>query len=247
MNNIKGDMVGDIESIFFGDLKQTPQSSPQTTSVDTIKEQVKTISEEVSKTQNKTNSEGRTVIQITNDPVNLDDIEEFVLTELEEKRFNTFNPRDKYFIDIETGEEVKIVEKTTLYNGTFLYTVKHIDEDKLVTYPRKMFVGNFKRFVPKDYYIREAERSIEDTIDKETILIKHLLEKPDNLQETEDGVYLELLLEEPIPILNGIHVPDKIEIPVKRMFDMDYKILMLEKVICLDDKIASLLFVDYWF
>ena len=44
-------------------------------------------------------------------------------------------------------------------------------------------------------------------------------------------------------ILGCIPVPDKVQIPVKRMFDMNYKLLMLEYVICLDNKIAALLFI----
>ena len=55
------------------------------------------------------------------------------------------------------------------------------------------------------------------------------------------------MFDTPLEIIGGMKVPDKVQIPVKRMFDMDYKILMLENVICLDNKIAALLFTDIWF
>ncbi len=77
--------------------------------------------------------------------------------------------------------------------------------------------------------------------------IMEMIKNNRSLAETSDGKYIELLLETPIDIIGEMVVPDKIQIPVKRMFDLEYKILMLENVICLDNKIASLLFQDIWF
>jgi hypothetical protein len=55
-----------------------------------------------------------------------------------------------------------------------------------------------------------------------------------------------MILPEPIPLV-GILVPNNTKIPVKRLFDLQYKILMLEYVICVDNKIAGLIFDDIWF
>ncbi|RLC46353.1 MAG: hypothetical protein DRH57_06200, partial [Candidatus Cloacimonadota bacterium] len=134
---------------------------------------------------------------------------------------------------------------TKLYNGTYLYTVT-TDTGENITYPRGMFIGPSKKFVPADFYIREAERLIEDTIDKHTAQIKEYVSTSGSMVETSDTKYLEMVLQEPIPLV-GIIVPNNIKIPVKRLFDMQYKILMLEFVICIDNKIAGLIFDDIWF
>jgi hypothetical protein len=77
--------------------------------------------------------------------------------------------------------------------------------------------------------------------------ILNLVQDPNMLNETSDGKYLEIFLDEPLEIIGGMLVPDRVQIPVKRMFDLEYKLMILENVICLDNKIASLLFIDIWF
>ena len=74
-----------------------------------------------------------------------------------------------------------------------------------------------------------------------------MVQDPSLLGETSDGKYLEIVLDEPMEIVGGMMVPDRVQIPVKRMFDLEYKLMMLENVICLDNKIAGLLFIDIWF
>lgn len=248
-SNATGEAVGDIKDVFFkkdGKPIVQEQVSPSKDKVNLhdLSEDIKKEAQEIKKSQ--TNSQGATIINISKDIIGTEEDKQVVLTEIEEKRFNTSSVRNKEFIQIDTGENVSIVEKTEMYNGTFLYTVKH-ENGKMITYPRGMFIGPSKKFVPKDYYIREAERSLEDTIDNSFNKILETIRNQELLVETPDFKYLELLLDEPLPILGGIIVPDKIQIPVKRMFDLDYKLMMLENVICLDNKIASLLFIDIWF
>lgn len=244
-----GEAFGDINDVFFKkDGKSIlPQSLPAQNKVN-----VADISREVAElaqqaTQTKQNQSGQTIIQIAKDVIGTEDDVIVTLTELEERRRATSSNRNKSFIDVDTGEEVVILDQTEMYNGTNLFTVQHTSTGKSITYPRGMFVGRAKRFVPKDFYIREAERSIEDTIEKFGEAIFNLVQNQDVFGETTDGKFLEVVLDESLPILGGMKVPDKIQIPVKRMFDMEYKILMLENVICLDNKIAALLFIDIWF
>jgi len=248
-SNISGESFGDINDVFFKKngksiLPQQLAPSDKISARDIAKNMANTV-EDARKASNGTT--GTTVIHISKDIVGGEEDLNIELTQLEEKRRNTTSIRNKHFIDINNGEEIQIVDHTEMYNGTNLFSAKHISTGKVITYPRGMFVGRGKRFVPKEYYIREAERSIEDTIDKYCKVIMDCVNDPINLEETPDGKYLEVVLDKPFDIIGGMAVPDKMQIPVKRMFDMDYKLLMLEYVICLDNKIAALLFVDIWF
>ncbi len=249
--NGTGESFGDITDIFFKkDGKSIlPSQSTSSTEKVSLTEITKTISETANTISvgGSKNTIGQTIINISKDIIGLDDDMIVTLSMLEEKRKNQSTVRNKAFIDIDTGMEVLIVEQTELYNGTNLYIAKDVNSHKTITYPRSMFVGKTKKFVPKDFYIREAERSIEDTIDKHYNYIMDIIKTGDYLTETSDGRYLELVLDDSFDILGGMKVPDKIQIPVKRMFDLEYKILMLENVICLDNKIAGLLFNDIWF
>lgn len=246
-----GEAMGDINDIFF--KKDGKSILPQaTTNNDSEKVSPAEIAKQMAETIENARKEGnvgtgKTIIHISKDVIGGEEDVSYVLTQLEEKRRNTSTIRNKHFIDIDTGEEIRIIDHNEMYNGTNLFTVKHMSNGKVITYPRSMFVGREKKFVPKEYYIREAERAIEDSIDKYGQSILEIIKDPTRLEETSDGKYLELVLDEPIDIIGGIIVPDKIQIPIKRMFDMEYKLLMLECVICLDSKIAALLFIDIWF
>lgn len=250
--NGMGESFGDINDIFFKkdgkSILPTQQSISASDKV-SLSDITKGISEtaHTASVQGSKNTTGQTIINISKDVIGLDSDMVITLSMLEEKRKNQSSVRNKLFIDIDTGNEIIIVEQTELYNGTNLYIAKDVNSHKTITYPRSMFVGKTKKFVPKDFYIREAERSIEDTIDKHYNYIIELIKSGDFLNETNDGRYLELVLNESFDILGGMQVPDKIQIPVKRLFDLEYKILMLEYVICLDNKIAGLLFNDIWF
>jgi hypothetical protein len=250
-----GESFGDINEIFFKKdgkslTNDTPTSGGEKVSLNDISKQVAETSKEISLQQHSqgkhANGSGATIINISKDVIGGEDDVQIILDEQEERRMNTTSVRNKNFIDINSGEMITIVEKTEMYNGVNLYTAKK-EDGKLMTYPRSLFVGKNKQFVPKEFYIREAERAIEDTIEKFYQPLFEILKNNKTLEETSDGIYLEYLLDEPIDIIGGIVVPDKIQIPVKRLFDMEYKIMMLENVICLDNKIASLLFVDIWF
>lgn len=246
--NISGEAMGDFNDIFF--KKDGVSILPQATVDDTISTDdiASRMAETVDAADKAGNSgTGQTIIQISKDVVGGDDDLRFVLTQLEEKRRNTTTVRNKHFIDIDSGEEIEVIEHTEMYNGTNLFSVKSESTQKVITYPRSMFVGKNKKFVPKEYYIREAERSIEDTVDKNTPMIMGLIRDPSKMDETDDGKYLEMVLESPLEILGGMIIPDKVQIPIKRMFDLDYKLLMLDYVICIDSKIAALLFNDIWF
>jgi hypothetical protein len=248
-SQISGESFGDINDIFFKKNGKSIIPEDRSTS-DGSKISVEDIARNVAETANqakKGNMVGNTVIQISKDVIDSDEDLIVHLTELEEKR-RTFNAvRNKWFIEVNTGEEVQIIEFTNMYNGLNLFTVKHSSTGKLITYPRSMFVGRTKIFVPKEFYIREAERALEDTVGAHYSEIKEILMDSSRLTETSDGRYLELLLDIPLDILNGIPVPDKVQIPVGRLFDLDYKLMMLEFVICLDNKVASLVFTDIWF
>jgi len=251
LSSISGESFGDINEIFFKkdgkSLLDVKDAGQQKISGVEIAQQIAEATTKLEAEPTKDNAPpGKTIIQISKDVIDGDVDMQIELTTLEEKRRNTSSVRNKYFIDINTGEEIKVIEHTEMYNGTNLFTVKHSLNGRTITYPRGMFIGRAKRFVPKDYYIREAERAIEDTIDKNTPFLMNLFQDASQLTETPDGKFLELVLETPLNIIGGIAVPDKIQIPIKRMFDMDYKILMLENVICLDNKIAGLLFSDIW-
>lgn len=247
-NNISGESFGDIKDVFFkkdgksiiGDVSTIQEK----VNVNDLTKEINTLANAA--VMNGKTGTGQTIIQISKDVLGTEEDQSIILTQLEEKRKNTSSLRNKHFINIDDGEEVIIVEQNELYTGTSLLTVKHSNE-KHITYPRGMFVGKNKQFVPKDFYIREAERALEDTIDKMGIDIMDIIRDSDNLVETKDGKYIEIVLNEPVDIVGGMKVPDRIQIPVKRMFDLEYKIMMLEYVICLDNKVASLLFVDIWF
>jgi hypothetical protein len=248
-SNISGESFGDVNDVFFKkDGKSiVPQNIAPSDKVSTAQ-----IAEDIAKLASQAvkdgqNGNGQTVINISKDVIGGEEDMEVVLTTLEEQRRNTSSVRNRHFIDLNTGEEVVIVDHTEMYNGTSLYTVQISDTGRSITYPRSMFVGKTKQFVPKEFYIREAERSIEDTIDKYGETIMNLAQDQNQLSETDDGKYLEIVLDTPIDILGGMTVPDRLQIPVKRMFDLEYKLLMLEHVICLDNKIAALLFIDIWF
>lgn len=249
-----GESFGDINDIFFkkGGKPIVPQSQPQQSggekvNLSDLSKEVKQQADEMTKTAKAQPNSGATVIQISKDVIDSDEDLNIILDEQEERRMRTTSVKNKNFININTGENVLIVEKTEMYNGMNLYTAKHEDGERLVTYPRSLFVGKTKEFVPKEFYIREAERAIEDTIDKFHEQIKQILQQNKTLEETSDGLFLEYVLDEPVDIVGGIVVPDRIQIPVKRLFDLEYKLMILENVICLDNKIASLLFVDVWF
>lgn len=249
--NAAGETFGDINEIFFKkggksiiNNQQINNTSTHNITLSEITQQISEKTKELSKQQGGVN--GNTIINISKDVIGAENDLQIILEEQEEKRFRTSSVKNKNFIDINNGEMVTIVEKTEMYNGINLYTAKN-QQGKLVTYPRSLFVGKEKQFVPKEFYIREAERAIEDTIEKNYQNIWKILENNKTLNETSDGLFLEYLLDTPIDILGGIIVPDKLQIPVKRLFDMEYKIMMLENVICLDNKVASLLFVDIWF
>ncbi len=247
---ISGEAFGDINSVFF--TKNGKSLMPQTQVSPDDKVSVAGIAQQVSETAEKIvqagkNGNGNTIIHISKDVVGGEEDLVVTLTGLEERRRNTSSVKNKHFIDLDTGFEATIIDATEMYNGMNLFTVKHENNGKVITYPRSMFVGREKRFVPRDFYIREAERAIEDTIDKYGTHILHMVQDPRLLNETSDGKFLEIVLDEPIEIVGGMMVPDRVQIPVKRMFDLEYKLMMLENVICLDNKIAGLLFVDIWF
>jgi len=247
-SKIEGESFGDINKVFMEKdgksiLPKAGQTAPKVSVADITQEMSETVQQAAKDSED---GQGHTVINISKDVIDGEEDMRVVLTTLEERRRNSSTIKNKHYIDINTGNEVKVVEHTEMYNGTTLITVKHPDT-KLVTYPRGMFVGKKKHFVPKEYYIREAERAIEDTIDRFSSQILVSMRNHSLIEETSDGKYLELILEEPIDILGGILVPDKIQIPVKRMFDLEYKIMMLENVICVDNKIAGLLIIDIWF
>jgi len=247
-----GESFGDINDIFFKKggksivQNQSVQHDGEKVNLKELSKQVAETSKELTKEARNSSQSGATVINISKDVIDGEEDLRIVLEEQEERRMRTTSVRNKHFIDINTGEMVVIVEKTEMYNGVNLYTAKK-EDGKLMTYPRSLFVGKSKQFVPKEFYIREAERAIEDTIEKFHQEIKSILEQNRTLEETSDGLFLEYLLDTPLDIIGGMVVPDKTQIPVKRLFDMEYKIMMLENVICLDNKIASLLFVDVWF
>lgn len=249
-SSISGESFGNINDVFFKkDGKSIiPQASSEESygkvSVDDI---VKNVAETAALAKKNGNGAGGTVIRISKEVIDAEEDVEIYLSDLEERRKSYRSVRNKHFIDVNNGEEVQIVEHTEMYNGMNLYTVSSLLTQKMVTYPRSMFVGREKRFLPKEFYIREAERSIEDTIDKYNQYIFELIQDQDNISETSDGTFLEVVLEEPLEILGGLPVPDKVQIPVKRLFDLEYKLMMLNFVICLDNKIAGLLFVDIWF
>lgn len=250
-SNLSGESFGNINDIFF--KKDGKSLIPQTTMLSPDdKVSVQGIAQQVADTANKivkgsNTGTGNTIIQIAKEVIG-DEEDLFVtLTGLEERRRNTSSVRNKQFIDITTGNEVTIVDHTEMYNGLNLFSVKTDLSGKIITYPRSMFVGREKRFVPKDFYIREAERAIEDTIDSHGMFIMQLAQDPTLLNETSDGKFLEIVLDTPLDIIGGMLIPDRVQIPVKRMFDMEYKLMMLENVICLDNKIAALLFIDVWF
>jgi len=250
-SNVSGESFGDINEIFFKkDGKSilpppTNENSGKRVSADEIAKEMAEMVDSAKK--NKNQNPGSTIIQISKEVLGEEEDRFINLTGLEEKRKTYSTIRNKHFIDVNDGSEIQIVEKTEMFNGISLFTVKHFSNGKLVTYPRSKFVGRTKQFVPKEFYVREAERAIEDTIERNGEFIFELISDSNNLFETADGRFLELLLDEHLDILGGIPVPNKIQIPVKRMFDLEYKILMLENVICLDNKIAGLLFVDIWF
>lgn len=252
-NQVSGESFGNINDVFFKKNGQSilPQKeddkSGNLVRVEDIVQDVSDTAEGAKEVTKVSGAEkGQTIIKIAKDAVGEEE-ESFELTQLEEKRRNTTSVRKKFFIDLNTGDEIQIIEHTEMYDGSNLFTAKHTASSKVITYPRGMFVGIKKRFVPRDFYIREAERSIEDTIDKYGGIIMDIIQDPAQLTETPDGKYLEMVLDDSFDIIGGMVVPDKIQIPVKRMFDMSYKLLMLEYVICVESKIASLLFSDIWF
>jgi hypothetical protein len=253
---MNGEVIGDIEQIFYTNkhgerIVQNATIQNQTNksrnNADIPQNQnKKTINDKnVNKTTNnlKTNN---TIIVISKEVLGTDEDAKFELSENEEQRFSTFSPRNREFVDIETGDFVTIIEKTEMYNGTFLYTIKK-EDGKLITYPRSMFIGRTKKFVPKEYYIRESMRTLEDTMDNNYMNLLKELKNDDNFVETEDGDYIELVLDVPLEINGSFKIPDKMPIDILRMYDLEYKILLLKKVICLNNRIASLIFEDLWF
>jgi len=243
-NNSSGESFGNIEDVFFKKdgkpiIDSTIGNSSEKVNLNELKQSIH------EKSVQSTNNTSGTTITISKEILDLDEDKIVKLTSLEERRMNISSVRNKSFININDGSEITIVEKTQMYNGVNLYTAKQ-ENGEMITYPRSMFVGSTKQFVPKEFYIREAERVLEDTIIKQYNNIKALIEKQELLEETPDSKYLELMLPEPLSI-GSMVVPDKVQIPVKRIFDMEYKIMFLENVICLDNKIASLLFIDIWF
>lgn len=248
-SNASGEAFGDIEDVFFKkdgkDFINTGENAHNGTKVN-LADLNASIAEKASQAEkDKSPQATGTTIQISKDVLGAEEDFQINLSEQEERRMNTSSVKNKSYIDVNTGESIVIKEKTTLYNGTFLYTVTRENGDT-ITYPRSMFIGNKKQFVPEEFYIREAERTLEDFIDKYYNNIKGIIENSQSLTETSDGKYLELVLEEPIEV-SGIIIPDNIQIPVKKIFDLNYKILMLEHIICIDNKIAGLLFDDIWF
>ncbi len=248
-SNASGEQFGDIEGVFFSDKNGKNFVDPESSGdgkvdLQKLNQSIADKTEAIAKTHSTTTH--GTVINISKDIIGTDEDMKVILTEQEERRMNTTSVKNKEYINLNDGSVITVIEKTEMYNGTNLYTVKD-ESGKMITYPRSMFLGRTKQFVPKDYYIREAERALEDSIDKFYMNIMEMIKNNRSLAETSDSKYIELLLETPINIIGDMVVPDKIQIPVKRMFDLEYKILMLENVICLDNKIASLLFQDIWF
>jgi len=245
-----GEAFGDIEDVFFKKDGKNFLTNPEHQSSEgtvNLAELGASIQQKASAVQNKMIEQqlGNTTIQISKDIIGGEEDLVVNLDALEQLRFNNSTIRNKSFIDVNTGETIIVKDKTKLYNGTYLYTVTTEDGEN-ITYPRGMFIGPSKKFVPSDFYIREAERTIEDTIDKYTPQIKEYATTTGTMVETSDTKYLEMVLQEPIPLV-GIIVPNNIKIPVKRLFDLQYKMLMLEFVICVDNKIAGLIFDDIWF
>lgn len=247
-SNASGESFGNIEDVFFKkDGKPLANDTPHGNSKVDLAELNKTLvekSDDITKQASGTSS--GTVINISKEVIDSNEDLHIELSEQEERRMNISSIRNKPYIDVDTGEEVVIVEKTEMYNGANLFTVKQ-ESGKMITYPRSMFVGSKKKFVPKDFYIREAERALEDTIEQHSQEIYEYLKTNNTLNETSDAKYLEVMLDIPLNVVGGIPIPDKVQIPVKRLFDLEYKLLVLENVICLDNKVASLLFLDVWF
>ncbi len=248
-SSASGESFGDINDIFFKKggqsiIPQTSNNNDGMVNLAEIRNNVVEISKNATKKIN--NGISQTIITINKDVLSVEADVNIVLTELEERRMNSTSIRQKEFIDINNGESIKIIEKTEMYNGVNLFSVQH-ENGKTITYPRGMFVGSEKKFVPKTFYIREAERALEDTIDKFYEQIYDIINDTSNLFETSDGRFIEIVLETPLDIIGGMQVPDKLQIPVKRMFDMTYKIMILENVICINNKVVGLLFIDIWF
>jgi len=246
-SNASGEAFGDIENVFFTkDGKNFLETENQTSNKVDLKKLNESVQEKANQESITKNTSSGTIIQISKDIIGTDTDLQIQLTELEERRMNMSSVRNKAYINMNTGEDITIIEKTEMYNGTNLYTVKQ-ENGKMITYPRSMFVGSEKCFVPKEFYIREAERALEDSVNNNYEIINEMIKNQHNMIETSDSKYLELLLDKPMDIVGNINVPNKVQIPVKRMFDMNYKILVLEYVICMDNKIAALLFTDIWF
>lgn len=249
-NSASGEAFGDIEEVFFKKdgkdfMNTTTPSNQGKVDLSELNASIQEKATAIENNLNHTQHSSGTTIQISKDVLGTEEDLNVQLDEQEERRFSISSLKNKSFIDVNNGKTVIIKDKTVLYNGTFLYNVTHENGDT-ITYPRSMFIGNKKQFVPEEFYIREAERTLEDAIDKAYQAIKENIQENQKLTETSDGKYLELMLEYPISI-TGIIVPDKIQIPVKKLFDLNYKIMMLEQVICIDNKIAALLFDDIWF
>lgn len=249
-SNASGEAFGNIEDVFFkkdGKDFINTDDNPHNGSKVNLSDLNASIAEKAGKAveNSEQNTNGHTTIQISKEVIGQEEDFTIELSEQEQRRLISSTVKNKSYIDVNSGETIIIKEKTKLYNGTYLYTVTD-EAGENITYPRSMFIGSKKQFVPEAFYIREAERTLEDIIDKNYNEIKSIVEHNQSLNETSDGKYLEVVLDEPITI-NGILVPDNIQIPVKRLIDLNYKILLLEFVICVDNKIAGLIFDDIWF
>jgi len=237
ISTLSGEFCGDLNGVFFEGLDM---NSPQTNNSSTVEDELLKIEQNIPIHKNKTIHIPTDNIQCETSPgINIP------LTEIELIRRQQFNIRSKKFIDLNTGEEVSIKDKTEMYNGTILYIVEYTN-NKTITYPRGMFIGENKQFLLKELYIKQAEHIIINIIlDYKEMIYNYI--KDDKLIETEDKKFLELILPEGIDLQNDIYIPDHTQIPIGIDFDIDYKYLNLDFIICVNNKIAGLLFSELWF
>ena len=126
-SSASGEAFGNIEEVFFKkdgkDFMNVTNSGNNQGKVDlqqlnaSIREKATAIENDL----NTTKHGSGTTIQISKEVLGTE--EDFIiqLDEQEERRFNTSSVRNKSYIDVNTGKSIIIKDKTTLYNGTFLY------------------------------------------------------------------------------------------------------------------------------
>jgi len=243
MTELKGEVLGDINEIFFGDLSQpqVQESKEVVISPDLVKKD--------NKEENKINTNNEN-LHVPSDKTIIikNDIEEeevrYNLDKLEELRLSKFLVKDMKYVYARTGEEVLVKERMQLHNGQYLYNVI-FKNNKAIIHPRKMFIGPEKVFYPVQFYKQYIEYLIQKKLEEFESEIFDLI-KSNKLQETEDNQYLELILEEGILVTEDLKIIDDTFIPIYKIFDLDYKIMFLKYVICNNNRIVALIFEDQW-